>query len=119
MNSGRAVLAVGLVLCVGGAAHADRGALAVDIGAGLGLINVRAPYATGAPSQVGSSWTTCLGLRYAVTNTFEVGAALFYQPPTSFTHGNATVEAPSSGGALPGTLSERPSSSAFCCGRGS
>ena len=107
MNPRRAVLAVGLVLCVGGAAHADRGALTIEIGGGVGLVNVRAPYATGAPSQVGSSWTTSLGLRYAVTNNFEVGTALFYQPPTSFTHGNATVEAPSAGGALPGTLSER------------
>ena len=107
MNSRGAALAVGLVLCLGGGAHADRGALAVDLGGGVGLINVRAPYATGAPSQVGSSWTTSLGLRYAVTNAFEVGAALFYQPPTSFTHGNVTVDAPSAGGALPGTLSER------------
>jgi hypothetical protein len=107
MHSRRAVVTVGLVLCVGGAAHADRGALAVDAGAGVALINVRAPYATGAPSQIGSSWTTSLGLRYAVTNMLEVGAAIFYQPPTNFTHGNATVEAPAAGGALPGTLSER------------
>jgi hypothetical protein len=89
VNSRRAVLAIGLV------------------GAGVALINVRAPYATGAPSQIGSSWTTSLGLRYAVTNMLQVGAAIFYQPPTNFTHGNATVEAPSAGGALPGTLSER------------
>ncbi len=107
MHSRSAVVTVGLVLWVGGAAHADRGGLAVDAGAGVALINVRAPYATGAPSQIGSSWTTSLGLRYAVTNMLEVGAAIFYQPPTNFTHGNATVEAPAAGGALPGTLSER------------
>ncbi len=107
MNSRRAVLAVGLVLCVGGAAHADRGGLAVDVGAGVALINVRAPYATGAPSQSGTSLTTSLGLRYAVTNMLEVGAAFFYQPPTNFTHGNAIVEIPAAAGALPGTLSER------------
>src|SRR5258708_12002820 len=107
MRSRSAVVPAGLAPCVGAAAHGDRGALAVDVGAGVALINVRAPYATGAPSQIGSSWTTSLGLRYAVTNMLEVGAAVFYQPPTSFTHGNASVEVPAAGGALPGTLSER------------
>src|SRR5260370_670254 len=63
MHSRSAVVTAGLVLCVGGAAYADRGALAVDVGAGVALINVRAPYATGATSQIGSSWTTSPALR--------------------------------------------------------
>ena len=42
---------------MGAAAHAERGALSADIGWGVALINVRAPYAQGSPSQVGSSGT--------------------------------------------------------------
>lgn len=95
----------GLVLCVAAASHAERGAVSIDASWGAALIDVRAPYAQGAPSQEGSSFTTSLGFRYALTNTFEVGAAGFYQPPTTFTHGNAQVSSP--GGLLPGTLSER------------
>src|SRR5258708_12302452 len=94
MHSRSAAVTAGLVLWISGAAHADRGALAVDVGAGVALINVRAPYATGAPSQSGSSLTTSLGLRYAVTNMLEVGAAFIYQPPTNFTPGTPTLEAP-------------------------
>jgi hypothetical protein len=119
VNSRRAVLGIGLVLCIGGgAAHADRGALTVDVGAGVALINVRAPYATGAPSQTGSSWTTSLGLRYAVTNALEFGAAVFYQPPTNFTHGNATVEVPQRAALSKARSPSAPSNSAFSCGRG-
>ena len=105
MNLRRALLLGGLVLCVGSAAHAERGALSADIGWGVGLINVRPPYVQGSPSQIGSSFVTSLGFRYALTNALEVGAAGFYQPPTTFTHGDAQVPAP--GGLLPGTLSER------------
>jgi len=43
--------------------------------------------------------------RYALTNAFELGAAAFYEPPTTFTHTDAQVSSP--GGLLPGTLSER------------
>ena len=105
MNPRRVLLLGGLVLCGGTAAHAERGALSADIGWGVGLINVRAPYAEGSPSQIGSSFVTSLGFRYALTNALEVGAAAFYQPPTTFTHGDAQVQSP--GGLLPGTLSER------------
>jgi hypothetical protein len=105
MHSRSAVVTVGLALSAGVAARAERGALSVDVGSGVALVNVRAPYAQGSPSQLGSSFTTSLGVRYALTNEFEVGAAVFYQPPTTFTHGNALVLAP--GGALLGTLSER------------
>jgi len=105
VNPRRALLVSGLALCVGTAAQAERGAVSVDVGWGVALNNVRAPYARGSPSQVGSSFVTSLGFRYALTNAFELGAAAFYEPPTTFTHTDAQVSSP--GGLLPGTLSER------------
>jgi hypothetical protein len=105
MHSRSAVVTVGLILLVGVAARAERSAVSVDVSSGVALVNVRAPYAQGSPSQLGSSFTTSLGVRYALTNELEVGGAVVYQPPTTFTHGNAQVVAP--GGALLGTLSER------------
>ena len=89
------------------AAYGDRGALSAEIGSGAALINVRAPYAVGAPTQIGSSWTTSVGVRYALTNSLELGASAFYQPPATFTHGGAQV--PASGGTLEGVLLERTS----------
>lgn len=105
MNLRRALLAAGFVISMASSAYAERGAVTADLSWGVALINVRAPYAQGAPSQVGSSFTTLLGIRYALTNSVEVGAAAFYQLPTTFTHADAQV--PSPGGMLPGTLSER------------
>jgi hypothetical protein len=93
-------------LCAG-AAFAERGAVSVEVGSGVSLINVRAPYALGAPSQMGSSFTTSVGVRYALMNFFEVGASAFYQPSTTFTHAGAQV--PSPGGVLEGALLERTS----------
>jgi len=52
VNPRRVLLVCGLVLGVGTAAHAERGAVSVDIGGGVALISVRAPYAQGSPSQV-------------------------------------------------------------------
>ena len=89
------------------AAYAERGAVSVEVGSGASLINVRAPYAVGAPSQTGSSFTTSVGVRYAIMNALEVGASAFYQPPTTFTHAGAQVPAP--GGTLQGVLLERTS----------
>src|SRR2546422_6143700 len=105
MNPRRALAVGALVLGMGTAAYAERGAVSADVGLGVALINVRAPYAQGSPSQVGSSFVTSLGLRYALSNALEVGASAFYQPPTTFTHSDAQV--PSPGGLLPGTLSEQ------------
>src|SRR4051812_44637281 len=89
------------------AAFAERGGVSVEVGSGVALINVRPPYAVGAPSQMGSSFTTSVGVRYAITNTLEVGASAFYQPETTFAHGGAQVPVP--GGALQGVLRERTS----------
>src|SRR5437868_12205064 len=42
------------------AARAERGALSVDIGSGVALVDVRAPYAQGSPAQLGTSLITSL-----------------------------------------------------------
>jgi hypothetical protein len=93
-----------VVVSSASAVYAERGGVSVEVGSGVSLVNVRAPYAVGAPSQTGSSFTTSVGIRYAITNALEVGASAFYQPPTTFTHGGAGA-AP--GGALQGVLLER------------
>jgi hypothetical protein len=105
VNPRRDLLAGALALSLCTAARAERSAVSLDIGSGVALISVRAPYAQGAPSQTGTSFVTSLGFRYALTNTLELGAAAFYEPPSTFTHADAHV--PSPGGLLPGTLSER------------
>lgn len=86
------------------AARAERGAFSVDIGSGVALVDVRAPYAQGSPAQLGTSLITSLGFRYALSNALELGAAALYEPPTTFTHPGAQLL--TSGGLLPGTLSE-------------
>jgi hypothetical protein len=96
-----------VVVSFASAVYAERGGVSVEVGSGVSLVNVRAPYAVGAPSQTGSSFTTSVGIRYAITNALEIGASAFYQPPTTFTHGGAQVPAP--GGALQGVLLERTS----------
>jgi len=105
VNPRRDLLAGALALSLCTAARAERSAVSVDIGSGVALISVRAPYAPGAPSQTGTSFVTSLGFRYALTNAIELGAAAFYEPPSTFTHADAQVSSP--GGLLPGTLSER------------
>jgi len=66
VNPRRVLLVCGLVLGVGTAAHAERGAVSVDHRWGVALISVRAPYAQGSPIAVGSSFVTTLGFRYAL-----------------------------------------------------
>src|SRR2546421_1308570 len=106
-----AILTVLLVVSTARAAQAERGAISADLAWGVALIDVRAPYAQGSPSQLGSSFTTSFGLRYALTNAPEVGAAVLYQPSTTFTHGEAQV--PSSGGLLPAPCRSAPQQLGF------
>ncbi len=86
------------------AARADRGALSLELGAGGSIVNVRGPYATGAPSQIGTSWATSLGASYGLSNHLELTGRFFWEPPEQFVHNGATVSSPS--GALTGSLTE-------------
>ena len=106
-----AAVAGSVVLAVPSLAHAERGALSLDVGSGAALVSVRAPYAEGAPSQLGTTVITSLGFRYAVADAFELGAASFYEPPTTFTYPAAQVLSPA--GSLAGILSARTQQLSF------
>ena len=93
-----------LILVVPAAARADRGALSIALGAGGSVVNVRAPYATGAPSQLGTSWATSLGVNYGLSNHFELTGRFLWEPSEQFVHSGATV--PSAAGPLTGFLRE-------------
>ncbi len=73
-----------------GAARADRGALSIEAGGALAAFRVVAPYSTG--SVVGSVSAINLGARYAVANSLELSARVFYEPSTPFyVHGVTTT----------------------------
>ena len=93
-----------LILVVPSASRADRGALSLELAAGGSIVNVRAPYATGAPSQLGTSWVTSLGSSYGLSNHVELTGRFFWEPSQQFVHSGATVN--SSAGALTGSLTE-------------
>ena len=72
------------------AARADRGALSIEAGGALAAVRVAAPYSTG--SVVGSVSALNLGARYAVANSLELSARVFYEPSTPFyVHGVTTT----------------------------
>lgn len=97
-------LSVFLILVAPAAARADRGALSLELGAGGSIVNVRAPYATGAPSQLGTSWATSLGASYGLSNHLELTGRFFWEPSEQFVHSGVTVQ--SAAGALTGSLRE-------------
>ena len=71
-------------------ARADGGALSIDAGGALAVVRVAAPYSTG--SAVGAVSAVNLGARYAVANSLELSARVFYQPSAPFyVHGVTTT----------------------------
>jgi hypothetical protein len=94
-------LAVGALLSTA-TAHADRGALSLDIGAGAAGLNLPAPYASGAGNTVGIGFETMVGLRYALTNAFEFTVAGYFAPSVGYTHNGVTLVTPN--GSFPGTV---------------
>lgn len=98
--------ALGLVL-IGGVAHADRGALSADASIGATAIGVPAPYVAPDRSTAGTGLRTALGARYALSNSFEVTSAAFFEPPATYFHNGVNVV--TADGTFPGTLSHRVS----------
>jgi len=96
--------ALALLLTGTAPARAERSALSLELGGGLSVVNVRAPYADGAPSQLGTSWATSLGASFALSNHLELTGRLFWEPSQQFVHSGATVN--SDAGPLTGSLSE-------------
>lgn len=87
------------------AAAADRGAITIDAGGGLTALSLPAPFAVPSKSLTSSSATAWLGGRYALTNSFELGASAFYEPPVEVFHNGVVVH--TSNGEFPGTLNHR------------
>jgi hypothetical protein len=84
-------------------ALADRGALTFDLGAGVAGLNVAAPYAANDGNAFGVGFEAMVGMRYAITNEFEVTAAAYFEPSTSYNHSDVTVVT-GSNGTFTGTL---------------
>lgn len=87
------------------AATADRGAITIDAGGGLTAISLPAPFAIGANNLSSSSATAWLGGRYAISNSFELAASAFYEPPVDVFHNGVVVH--TSNGDFPGTLEHK------------
>jgi hypothetical protein len=99
---GRLLLAAG-VLLVAAPVHADHGALSLDVGTGPAALILPAPYAVSGGSIFAADVEVMLGLRYAITNEFELSLAGFYEPPLTYTHDGVTV--PTSNGPFTGNES--------------
>jgi hypothetical protein len=97
--------ALAACIAVPKASFADRGALSLDVGAGGSMLALPAPYAPSSPSALGSSFTTSLGLRYALTNWLEFESSASFEPPVTYFHNGVAVRA--QGADLAGTLRHR------------
>lgn len=94
-----------LFLLPGTSALADQYALNLDAGAGATALWLPAPHAESAGNQMGSSLHFELGLRYALTHSWEVTASGFFEPTVSYAHAGAEVE--TADGRFAGTLAHR------------
>ena len=86
-------------------AHAERGALSLDLSAGAAVLNLAAPYSSSSGTVLAPDFEAMLGLRYAVTNEFEFTLAGYFEPSLSYTHDDAFVLFPDSSTALGGAVS--------------
>jgi|GEM_PF-2221320 len=99
-----ATLFIGVILA-SPAALADRGALSLDVGAGGTTVALAAPYAPASGSVQGTSFSTSLGLRYALSNWLELSSSGYFEPPVTYFHNGVTVR--SQNVDLLGTLKHR------------
>lgn len=73
-------------------ARADRGALTLDLGGGATILMLPAPYAPDSPPLPTSTWLSRLGLRYAISDEFEVAFSGFFEPRVTAFHHGVTVD---------------------------
>jgi hypothetical protein len=92
-----------LVLAAAGA-HAERGAVSLDVGGGFVATRQRAPYDTSG-SVVGTEGSVWLGGRVAITNSIELTASLFFDLPATFDV--ASVGVPTGADTARGTLESK------------
>ena len=100
---GRNLLPVLLVLTAV-PAHADRGALSLDLGAGVAGLNLAAPYTNGEGNTVGVGFEAMVGMRYALLNELEFTVAAYFEPNVTYVHDDVGVEVPPSTSPLQGTV---------------
>jgi hypothetical protein len=93
------------VLLFAAPVHADRGALSLDLGTGAAGLSLAAPYASSGGNMFAADFEVMLGLRYAVTNEFELTFAGFYETPATYTHADVSVLLPDSDRPFTGNLS--------------
>jgi hypothetical protein len=93
MERRQGLLAVSLFLAAT-PALADHGALSLDLGMGAAGLVLPAPYAVSGQTIFAANFEVMLGLRYAITNEFELTLAGFYEPPLNYTHDDVTIVDP-------------------------
>jgi hypothetical protein len=91
MGQRRTVLAV-LVLLLAAPAHADHGALSLDVGVGAAGLSLPAPYAASGGNTFAVDFEAMLGLRYAVTNELEFTLAGFFEPKVTYRHDDVSIQ---------------------------
>ncbi len=72
-------------------ARADENAISLDIGTGITALSVPAPYSLRPNSQLGSLLSISVGGRYALRNSIELTASVFYEPKVTYLHKDANV----------------------------
>jgi hypothetical protein len=89
-------LAATLLLCPA-LAHADRGALNVDLGTGATALALRPPYADSGSTGWSLALSVSFGVRYAPTNHLELMLGGSYDLPTHVSHPGASIPTVDSG----------------------
>jgi hypothetical protein len=103
MRSLPAIVALALVAAPA-AAGADQGALTLEIGPSLSFVGASPSQGSGS-TVVATLGGGLLGVRYALSNEFEVSASALWEAPADYFHSGVQFGTPS--GAVRGTLSER------------
>src|SRR5690349_14182695 len=74
-------------------AGADRGALTLDLGRSLSLLNAT-PSAGAGSATLATGGGGTLGLRYALSNALELGALAVWEAPADYFHTGVEIARP-------------------------
>lgn len=85
-------------------AAADRGALTLDLGPSLSLLNATPSEGAGSATLATGGGGT-FGVRYALSNALELGALAVWEAPADYFHTGVAITTPT--GTPKGTLAER------------